>query len=65
MSAGLRETYDQLVKTGMLRDGIMPDGFHVEVPDMDEVNDLLLIRLNLCLASQPLQTSRIPSCALL
>lgn len=37
MSAGLRATYDKLVKSGMLQEELNPDGTPGDAPDMDEV----------------------------
>ena len=36
VSAGLRSTYEKLVKTGMIKE-TNPDGTPAKVPDMDEV----------------------------
>ena len=41
ISAGLRDTYDKLVKSGMMQAGVNPDGTPEEMPDMDEVRVLL------------------------
>lgn len=37
VSAGLRATYDKLVKSGMLQEELNPDGTPGDAPDMDEV----------------------------
>ena len=37
MSAGLRNTYEKLVKRGMIND-TNPDGTPAKVPDMEEVH---------------------------
>lgn len=45
MSAGLRNTYEKLVKRGMIN-GTNPDGTPAKIPDMDEVQ-MIILRLGL------------------